>query len=69
MEVSFTDFKGIPLEVTDFYGNKIHLNDFLLQDDDDWEDFISQLNFYHENYLNGKLAQLQKNIQKSKKNA
>lgn len=69
MEVSFTGFKGIPLEVTDLYGNKIHLNDFLLQDDDDWEDFISQLNFYRENYLNGKLAQLQKNIQKSKKNA
>ena len=69
MEVSFTSFKGIPLEVTDLYGDKIHLNDFLLQDDDDWEDFISQLNFYRENYLNGKLEQLQKNIKKSKKNA
>ena len=69
MKVSFTGFKGIPLEVTDLYSNKIYLTDFLLQDDDDWEDFISQLNFFRENYLNGKLEQLQKNIQKSQKNA
>ena len=69
IEVNFTGFANCPLEVTDVYGNKIHLHHFLLEDDDDWEDFISQLNFYRENYLNGKLEQLQKNIQKSQKNA
>ena len=69
MKVSFTGFKGIPLEVTDLYGNKIHLNDFLLQDDDDWEDFISQLNFFRDHYVDGSLEKLYKNIQKSQKNA
>lgn len=69
MKVSFTGFKGIPLEVTDLYGNKIHLHDFLLQDDDDWEDFISQLNFFRDRYVDGSLEKLYKNIQKSQKNA
>ena len=46
--------------------HKVNIHHFLLEDDDDWEDFINQLNFYRERYLDGSLEQLKKNIKKSK---
>ena len=67
MMIRCTGSKKRPLEVLDVFNNIIYLDDFLLKDDDDWEDFINCLEFYRERYIDGTLAQLFQNIKKSQK--
>ena len=67
LTVKTTNSTTYPLEISEkgrFH--KVNIHHFLLEDDDDWEDFINQLNFYRERYLDGSLEQLKKNIKKSK---
>lgn len=66
LTVKTTNSTTYPLEISEkgrFH--KVNIHHFLLEDDDDWEDFINQLNFYRERYLDGSLEQLKKNIDKT----
>lgn len=61
MKVKITGDKSYPLEIDNTY-EKFHIHRFTLEDDEKWEDFINQLNFYRERYLNGDIENLLKNI-------
>ena len=66
MQVRYTDNKEYPMEISNTY-SKVAIHKFDLMDDDSWNDFIDQLNFFRERYIDGSLDRLQKNIKKSKK--
>lgn len=68
MKVRYTNNKNYPIEISNTR-SKVAIHKFDLMDDDSWDEFIDQLNFFRERYIDGSLAQLQKNIQKSQKNA
>lgn len=68
MEVRYTNNKNYPIEISNTR-SKVAIHKFDLMDDDSWDEFIDQLNFFRERYIDGSLEQLQKNIKKSKKNA
>ena len=67
MTIRYTGKKGYPFEVLDVSNNKIYLDDFLLRDDEDWEDFIDSLNFYRNCYVDGTIERLLQNVRKSQK--
>ena len=66
MEVRYTNNKNYPIEISNTR-SKVAIHKFDLMDDDSWDEFIDQLNFFRERYIDGSLEQLQKNIKKSKK--
>ena len=68
MEVRYTNNKNYPIEISNTH-SKVAIHRFDLMDDDSWDEFIDQLNFFRERYIDGSLEQLQKNINNSKKNA
>ena len=67
MEVRYTNDKNYPMEISNTYST-VAIHRFNLMDDDSWNEFIDQLNFFREHYIDGSLEQLQKNIKKSKGN-
>ena len=66
MKVRYTSNKNYPIEISNTRST-IVIHKFDLMDDDSWDEFIDQLNFFRECYIDGSLEQLQKNIKKSKK--
>ena len=66
MQVRYTDNKEYPMAISNAHST-IAIHRFDLMDDDSWNEFIDQLNFFRECYIDGSLEQLQKNIKKSKK--
>ena len=66
MNVRYTNDKNYPIEISDTYST-VAIYKFDLMDDDSWNEFIDQLNFFRDHYMDGSLAQLQENIKKSRK--
>jgi hypothetical protein len=66
MNVRYTNDKNYPIEISDTYST-VAIHKFDLMDDDSWNEFINQLNFFRDHYMDGSLAQLQENIKKSRK--
>ena len=63
MNVRYTNDKNYPIEISDTYST-VAIHKFDLMDDDSWNEFIDQLNFFRDHYMDGSLAQLQENIKK-----
>jgi hypothetical protein len=51
LEVHFTSNKDNPIFVEDVYGNTILIHKFILEDDDDWKEFIGKLDAIRQSYL------------------
>ena len=66
MEVRYTNNKEYPMAISNTHST-IAIHRFDLMDDDTWDDFIDQLNFFRDRYIDGSFDRLQKNIKKSKK--
>lgn len=66
MNVRYTNDKNYPIEISDTYST-VAIHKFDLMDDDSWNEFIDQLNFFRDHYMDDSLAQLQENIKKSRK--
>ena len=67
MKVRYINHPNYPIEIVSSM-HKVKIHKFDLQDDDSWNEFIDQLNFFREQYINGSFEQLKKNIKESKKN-
>lgn len=66
MDVRYTDNKNYPIAISNTH-SVVAIHKFDLMDDDSWNEFIDQLNFFRDRYIDGSLAQLQENIKKSRK--
>lgn len=52
MRVTNTNDERYPIEISNSY-EKVSIDNFVIEDDEEWEDFINQLNQYREGILNG----------------
>lgn len=52
MRVTYSDDERYPIEISNSY-EKVSIDIFAIQDDDDWNDFINALNQFREGVLNG----------------
>ncbi len=63
MRVTVTNDERYPIEISNSY-EKVSIDNFVIEDDEEWEDFINQLNQYRESVLNGYFKNFSKKIAK-----
>lgn len=63
MRVTVTNDKRYPIEISNSY-EKVSIDNFIIEDDEEWEDFINQLNQYREGILKGYFKNFSKKIAK-----
>lgn len=63
MRVTYSDDERYPIEISNSY-EKVSIDIFAIQDDDDWNDFINALNQLREGVLNGYYQNFLKKIAK-----
>lgn len=64
MRVTYSDDERYPIEIFNSYDEKVGIDIFTIQDDDDWNDFINALNQFREGVLNGYYQNFSKKIAK-----
>ena len=63
MKVTYSDDERHPIEISNSY-EKVSIDIFAIQDDDDWNDFINALNQLRKGVLNGYYQNFSKKIAK-----
>lgn len=63
MRVTVTNDGRYPIEISNSY-EKVSIDNFVIEDDEEWEDFINQLNQYREGILKGYFKNFSKKIAK-----
>ena len=63
MRVTVTNDKRYPIEISNSY-EKVSIDNFVIEDDEAWEDFINQLNQYREGILKSYFKKFSKKIAK-----
>lgn len=63
MRVIVTNDERYPIEISNSY-EKVSIDNFIIENDEEWEDFINQLNQYREGILKGYFKNFSKKIAK-----
>lgn len=63
MRVTVTNDKRYPIEISNSY-EKVSIDNFIIENDEEWEDFINQLNQYREGILKGYFKNFSRKIAK-----